>query len=78
MLMAKRIGVTIIDKRPEQIEMAEEFGTKVYYGDGLRLDLLRTAGAETARMIAFCNDNEDGECPARRCRPCSRLSRRPR
>ncbi|HJU76441.1 MAG TPA: sodium:proton exchanger, partial [Sphingomicrobium sp.] len=26
-----------------------------------RLDLLRTAGAETARLIAFCNDNKGGE-----------------
>jgi voltage-gated potassium channel Kch len=43
------------------IETAEEFGTKVYYGDGLRIDLLRTAGAETAKVIAFCNDNEGGE-----------------
>ena len=60
MLMAKRIGVTIIDSKPEMIERAQEFGTKVYYGDGLRLDLLRTAGAETARIIAFCNDNDDG------------------
>src|SRR4030095_1838292 len=34
---------------------------KVYYGDGLRVDLLRTAGAETAKIIAFCNDNRDGE-----------------
>ena len=61
MLMAKRIGVTIIDKKPSMIERAEEFGTKVYYGDGLRIDLLRTAGAETAKVIAFCNDNEGGE-----------------
>lgn len=61
MLMAKRIGVTIIDKKPSQIEISEEFGTKVYYGDGLRLDLLRLAGAETARVIAFCNDNAGGE-----------------
>ncbi|HEV2043907.1 MAG TPA: NAD-binding protein, partial [Sphingomicrobium sp.] len=36
-------------------------GTKVYYGDGLRIDLLRTAGAETAKAILFCNDNKDGE-----------------
>ena len=42
--MAKRVGVTLIDKKPSMIETAEEFGTKVYYGDGLRLDLLRTAG----------------------------------
>jgi monovalent cation:proton antiporter-2 (CPA2) family protein len=61
MLMAKGIGVTLIDKKPSMIERAEEFGTKVYYGDGLRLDLLRVAGAETAKVIAFCNDNEGGE-----------------
>lgn len=61
MLMAKDVGVTIIDKTPSMIETAGEFGTKVYYGDGLRIDLLRTAGAETARLIAFCNDNEGGE-----------------
>src|SRR5919112_4812675 len=61
MMMAKGIGVTIIDKTPGMIETAGEFGTKVYYGDGLRLDLLRTAGADTAKVIAFCNDNEGGE-----------------
>ena len=61
MLMAKRVGVTLIDKAPSMIETAGEFGTKVYYGDGMRLDLLRTAGAETAKAILFCNDNRDGE-----------------
>jgi glutathione-regulated potassium-efflux system protein KefB len=61
MMMAKGIGVTLIDKNPKMIETAEEFGTKVYYGDGLRIDLLRTAGAASARVIAFCNDNEGGE-----------------
>jgi monovalent cation:proton antiporter-2 (CPA2) family protein len=61
MLQAKGVGVTIIDKKPSQIELSGEFGTKVYYGDGLRLDLLRAAGAETAKIIAFCNDNEGGE-----------------
>jgi len=61
MMQAKRIGVTIIDRKPAQIELSGEFGTKVYYGDGLRIDLLRTAGAETAKIIALCNDNEAGE-----------------
>jgi glutathione-regulated potassium-efflux system protein KefB len=69
MMMAKRIGVTLIDKKPGQIELASEFGTKVYYGDGVRLDLLRAAGAETARVIAFCNDNKDGELTADALRP---------
>jgi len=61
MLMAKAIPLTIIDRKPSQIELSQEFGTKVYYGDGLRLDLLRTAGADSASVIAFCNDNEGGE-----------------
>jgi monovalent cation:proton antiporter-2 (CPA2) family protein len=61
MMMAKGIGVTLIDKKPKQIEVSGEFGTKVYYGDGLRIDLLRAAGAKTAKVIAFCNDNEGGE-----------------
>ncbi len=58
MLMAKRVPVTLIDLNPKQIEISEEFGVKVYYGDGTRIDLLRTAGAETARSILFCNDGE--------------------
>ena len=59
MLMAKRIPVTIVDSKPAQIELSEEFGTKVYYGDGTRIDLLRTAGAETAEAILFCQDGQD-------------------
>ena len=60
MLMAKGIGVTLIDSEAEMIEVAGSFGTKVYYGDGMRLDLLRLAGAETAKAILFCHDNRDG------------------
>jgi voltage-gated potassium channel Kch len=60
MLMAKRIGVTLIDTEAEMIEVAGSFGTKVYYGDGMRLDLLRLAGAESAKAILFCQDNRDG------------------
>ena len=60
MLMAKRVAVTLIDKNAEQIERVERFGSKVYYGDGMRLDLLRLGGAETAKAILFCNDNLDG------------------
>jgi monovalent cation:proton antiporter-2 (CPA2) family protein len=60
MLMAKRIGVTLIDTEAEMIEVAGRIGTKVYYGDGMRIDLLRLAGAETAKAILFCQDNRDG------------------
>jgi Kef-type K+ transport system membrane component KefB/voltage-gated potassium channel Kch len=60
MLMAKRIGVTLIDTDAEMIEAAERFGVKVYFGDGMRIDLLRLAGAETAKAILFCNDRDNG------------------
>jgi monovalent cation:proton antiporter-2 (CPA2) family protein len=60
MLMAKRIPVTLVDTDAEMIEVAGSFEVKVYYGDGMRIDLLRLAGAETAKAILFCNDNVDG------------------
>ena len=60
MLMAKRVPVTLVDIDAEMIETAGSFGTKVYFGDGTRIDLLRTAGAELARAILFCNDNLSG------------------
>ena len=59
MLMAKKIPVTIIDSKASQIELSEEFGTKVYYGDGTRIDLLRTAGAESAEGILFCQNPKE-------------------
>jgi voltage-gated potassium channel Kch len=37
--------------------LSGEFGTKVYYGDGTRLDLLRMAGADDAEAILFCHDD---------------------
>jgi voltage-gated potassium channel Kch len=57
MLMAKSIPVTIIDSKAAQIELSGEFGTKVYYGDGTRIDLLRIAGADNAEAILFCHDS---------------------
>ena len=60
MLMAKHVPVTLVDTDAEMIEAAGSFGTKVYFGDGTRIELLRTAGAEQARAILFCNDNIAG------------------
>ena len=57
MLLADGVTVTLIDVKPSQIERTAEFGVKVYYGDGRRIDLLRTAGAEQASLILFCTDD---------------------
>ena len=57
MLMGHGFSVVLIDKKPAQIETSSRFDMKVYYGDGTRMDLLRRAGAEDARLIAFCIDD---------------------
>ncbi|MES2303173.1 MAG: cation:proton antiporter [Pseudomonadota bacterium] len=58
MLLASNIPVTMVDTDIEMIDVAAEFGAKVYFGDGTRIDLLRQAGAEDAEMIFFCIDGD--------------------
>ena len=58
-LVAEGVDVTTIDNDPEMILAASRFGFKVYYGDGTRLDVLRAAGAATARIVAVCVDNPE-------------------
>jgi len=57
-LLAKGHKVSIIDNDTDMIRAAGQFGMKVYYGDGTRLDILRAAGAENASMILVCVDNK--------------------
>jgi CPA2 family monovalent cation:H+ antiporter-2/glutathione-regulated potassium-efflux system protein KefB len=57
-LAASDVPVTLIDTDIEMIDIAGEFGAKVYYGDGTRLDLLRQAGAAEAELICFCMDGD--------------------
>ena len=58
MLNAQGVPVTLIDTDIEMIDIAGEFGAKVYYGDGTRMDLLRQAGAADAELILFCMDGD--------------------
>jgi glutathione-regulated potassium-efflux system protein KefB len=59
MLMAKGVEVTLVDHKAEQIHRSNDFGMKVFYGDGRRIEVLRRAGAEKARAIIFCIDDPD-------------------
>jgi len=58
-LLAENLDVTAIDTDADMIQVAGRFGFKVYYGDGTRLDVLRAAGADDARLVAICIDDED-------------------
>jgi glutathione-regulated potassium-efflux system protein KefB len=57
-LLAEGVDVTAIDLSAGMIQNASRFGFKVYYGDGTRLDVLRAAGADNARVIAVCIDDK--------------------
>ncbi len=58
-LMGRGLSVTLIDVKPAQIERSGTYGSKVYYGDGRRIDILRKAGAEDACLILFCTDDAE-------------------
>ena len=50
--------ITIIDNDVEMMDVAARFGSRVYFGDGSRLDVLRAAGAAEARIIGVAIDNK--------------------
>lgn len=50
-------SVTLIDVNPQTIDRSGDFGFKVFYGDGTRVDLLQRAGGEDAQAIFFCIDD---------------------
>jgi monovalent cation:proton antiporter-2 (CPA2) family protein len=58
-LLAQEVDVTVIDNVSEMVEAVARFGFKIYYGDGARLDVLRAAHADKARLIAVCTDGAE-------------------
>jgi glutathione-regulated potassium-efflux system protein KefB len=56
-LLARNVDVTIIDSDVDMIRAAGNFGFKVYYGDGTRLDVLHASGAAGAKAILVCVDD---------------------
>jgi glutathione-regulated potassium-efflux system protein KefB len=58
-LLARGIDVAIIETDTEMIRVAADFGFKVYYGDGTRLDVLRASGAENVEAILVCVDRPE-------------------
>lgn len=59
LLMANDFRVVTLDSSVGQIDLLRKFGRKVHYGDATRLDLLRQAGAEQARLLIVAIDDAD-------------------
>jgi len=58
-LLQNRLDVSIIDNDVDMIRAAGNFGFKVHFGDGTRLDVLRASGAEKVEAILVCVDKPD-------------------
>lgn len=56
-LQVKRLSFTALDSSQTHVDFVRRFGNKVYYGDASRLDLLRAAGAATARVLVLALDD---------------------
>ncbi|HWK82926.1 MAG TPA: glutathione-regulated potassium-efflux system protein KefC [Caldimonas sp.] len=57
MLYANGVKPTVLDHDAEAIEALRKFGWRVHYGDATRLDLMRTAGADKARVVVVAIDD---------------------
>jgi monovalent cation:proton antiporter-2 (CPA2) family protein len=70
-------SVTLIDINPDTIDLSGEFGRKVFYGDGTRIDLLQRAGADKACALFFCMNDRDFDAgsliPIRQTFPSTRI-----
>jgi monovalent cation:proton antiporter-2 (CPA2) family protein len=58
-LNGMRIRATLIDHDPNQVELVRRFGSKAYYGDATRIDVLEKAGAARARLLVVALDDAE-------------------
>ncbi len=57
LINANGLSATVLDHSAEQVAGVRLFGWPAFYGDATRLDLLRVAGAEHARVIVVAIDD---------------------
>jgi monovalent cation:proton antiporter-2 (CPA2) family protein len=57
LLRLHRIGFTALDITSTHVDFIRRFGNKIYYGDATRLDLLRAAHADKAKLFVVAIDD---------------------
>lgn len=57
LLKSNRIPATILDMDSDRVDSLRKMGFKVYYGDATRLELLKAAGCENAKLFIAAIDN---------------------
>ena len=58
-LRMAHVGFTALEVNPTQIDFVRRFGSKIFYGDAARLDLLHAAGAAKARLLIVAIDDTE-------------------
>jgi CPA2 family monovalent cation:H+ antiporter-2/glutathione-regulated potassium-efflux system protein KefB len=56
-LTLQRIAYVALHKSQEQVDVVRRFGSKVFFGDPAREEVLRAAGAEQARILIIALDD---------------------
>ena len=59
LLLTSGVKMVVLDHDPDHIETLRKFGTKVFYGDATRVDLLESAGAAKAEVLINALDDPD-------------------
>lgn len=54
LLAARGVETTVLDLDSDRVDLLRRMGLRVFYGDASREELLRSAGAERARMVILC------------------------
>jgi CPA2 family monovalent cation:H+ antiporter-2 len=57
LLKTNGIPATVLDMDSDRVDSLRKMGFKVYYGDALRLELLKAAGCDTAKLFIAAIDN---------------------
>jgi CPA2 family monovalent cation:H+ antiporter-2 len=58
-LLAGGREVTVIDFSADRIRQASTFGFRIYFGDGTRKDVLRSAGIDHAKIVVVCTQKRE-------------------
>lgn len=56
-LRLRKIGFTALDSAPTHVDFLRKFGNRIYYGDATRLDLLRSAHLDKAKILVVAIDD---------------------
>ena len=58
-LRANGISATILDNDSDRVDVLRKMGFKVFYGDATRLDILKSAGADHAKIMIAAIDSPE-------------------